>query len=198
MLSTSTLNGFQRPSDLDYKSLRTWYFNNAPLVAVEQEAVTWKGDIYTLRHGPDGSGIESKLSDLLRIYDSRILRVRSVLLLVFNSDTPAVVIQAGSTDNVDNRSFHTVVLAIQTSKHCQYYHCNGHTSTYGGSDLHHVQVIKYGHRTEDPCSTGVLMIFSLIFAATMSMLTMAKRHEVFAATAIYCAVLIVFIGSQTK
>jgi hypothetical protein len=42
------------------------------------------------------------------------------------------------------------------------------------------------------------MIFSLIFAATMSMLTMAKRHEVFAATAIYCAVLIVFIGSQTK
>jgi hypothetical protein len=45
---------------------------------------------------------------------------------------------------------------------------------------------------------GVLMIFSLIFAATMSMLTMAKRHEVFAATAAYCAVLIVFIGSQTK
>jgi hypothetical protein len=153
MLSTSTHNGFQRPSDLDYKSLRTWCFNNAPLVAVEQEAVTWKGDIYTLRHGPDGSGIESKLSDLLRIYDSRILRVRSVLLLVFNSDTPAVVVQAGSTENEDNRSFHTVFLAIQTSKHCQYYHCNGHTCTSGGSDLHYVQVIKYGHGTDDLCST---------------------------------------------
>jgi hypothetical protein len=34
---------------------------------------------------------------------------------------------------------------------------------------------------------GVLMVFSLIFAATMSMLTAA-----------YCAVLIVFIGSQTN
>lgn len=45
---------------------------------------------------------------------------------------------------------------------------------------------------------GVLMASSLIFAATMSLLTMARRHEVFAATAAYCAVLIVFVGSQTN
>lgn len=42
---------------------------------------------------------------------------------------------------------------------------------------------------------GVLMVFTLLFAAAMSLLTRAKRHELFAATAAYCAVLVVFIGS---
>jgi branched-subunit amino acid transport protein AzlD len=42
---------------------------------------------------------------------------------------------------------------------------------------------------------GVLMIFTILFAAAMSLLTKARRHELFAATAAYCAVLVVFIGS---
>lgn len=42
---------------------------------------------------------------------------------------------------------------------------------------------------------GVLMIFTLLFAAAMSLLTKARRHELFAASAAYCAVLVVFIGS---
>ena len=42
---------------------------------------------------------------------------------------------------------------------------------------------------------GVLMVFTLLFAAAMSLLTKAKRHELFAAAAAYCAVLVVFVGS---
>lgn len=42
---------------------------------------------------------------------------------------------------------------------------------------------------------GVLMVFTLLFAAAMSLLTKARRHKLFAASAAYCAVLIVFIGS---
>jgi hypothetical protein len=42
---------------------------------------------------------------------------------------------------------------------------------------------------------GVLMVFTLLFAAAMSLLTKARRHELFAASAAYCAVLVVFIGS---
>jgi uncharacterized membrane protein len=45
---------------------------------------------------------------------------------------------------------------------------------------------------------GVLMAFTLAFAATMSMITHAKRHETFAASAAYCAVLVVFISSQNN
>ena len=40
---------------------------------------------------------------------------------------------------------------------------------------------------------GVLIVFTLLFSAAMSLLTKAKRHELFAASAAYCAVLVVFI-----
>ena len=44
-------------------------------------------------------------------------------------------------------------------------------------------------------NVGLLIVFSLLFAASMGLLTKAKRAELFAATAAYCAVLIVFIGN---
>ena len=51
----------------------------------------------------------------------------------------------------------------------------------------------------DPNSTfraiGVLVVFTLLFSAAMSMLTKARRHELFAAAAAYCAVLVVFISN---
>ena len=42
---------------------------------------------------------------------------------------------------------------------------------------------------------GVLVVFTLLFCACMSLLTTAKRHELFAASAAYCAVLVVFISN---
>ena len=42
---------------------------------------------------------------------------------------------------------------------------------------------------------GLMIVFSLLFSASMGLLTKAKRAELFAATAAYCAVLIVFIGN---
>lgn len=42
---------------------------------------------------------------------------------------------------------------------------------------------------------GLLVFFTLLFSASMSLLTEAKRAELFAASAAYCAVLIVFVGN---
>ena len=42
---------------------------------------------------------------------------------------------------------------------------------------------------------GVLVVFTLLFSAAMSLLTKAQRHELFAASAAYCAVLVVFISN---
>jgi hypothetical protein len=42
---------------------------------------------------------------------------------------------------------------------------------------------------------GVLVVFTLLFSAAMSMLTKARRHELFASSAAYCAVLVVFISN---
>jgi hypothetical protein len=46
-------------------------------------------------------------------------------------------------------------------------------------------------------AVGVLMVFTLLFSAAMSLLTKAARHELFAASAAYCAILVVFIGNFT-
>ncbi len=42
---------------------------------------------------------------------------------------------------------------------------------------------------------GVLLVFTLIFSAGLSFFTSAKRHEVLASAAAYCAVLVVFLGN---
>lgn len=52
---------------------------------------------------------------------------------------------------------------------------------------------KGTHGTFD--AIGVLVVFTLLFSAAMSCLTKAKRHELFAAAAAYCAVLVVFISN---
>ncbi|KAI7232378.1 hypothetical protein KC343_g6537 [Hortaea werneckii] len=51
-------------------------------------------------------------------------------------------------------------------------------------------------RRESPFEAiGILIIFTLLFAAAMSALTKATRQELFAASAAYCAVLVVFISN---
>lgn len=46
-------------------------------------------------------------------------------------------------------------------------------------------------------AVGLLIVFTLLFSGAMSLLTKAARHDIFAAAAAYCAVLVVFIGNFT-
>ncbi|KAL8672342.1 MAG: hypothetical protein Q9168_003195 [Polycauliona sp. 1 TL-2023] len=41
----------------------------------------------------------------------------------------------------------------------------------------------------------LIMLFTMLFSAALSVFTKAKRHEMFAGTAAYCAVLVVFLGN---
>jgi hypothetical protein len=52
-----------------------------------------------------------------------------------------------------------------------------------------------GERNSPFDAVGILVVFTLLFSAAMSLLTKAKRHELFAASAAYCAVLVVFISN---
>lgn len=42
---------------------------------------------------------------------------------------------------------------------------------------------------------GMLLIFTLAFSSVLSLFTKARRHEILAAAAAYCAVLVVFLGN---
>ena len=57
------------------------------------------------------------------------------------------------------------------------------------------EVTNIGQRQSALDAIGVLIVFTLIFGMAISALTTARRHELFAASAAYCAVLVVFIGN---
>ena len=59
--------------------------------------------------------------------------------------------------------------------------------------MYHLTSIGQRNSTFD--AIGVLVVFTLLFSAAMSLLTKAQRHELFAASAAYCAVLVVFISN---
>ncbi|KAF2756293.1 hypothetical protein EJ05DRAFT_478300 [Pseudovirgaria hyperparasitica] len=44
-------------------------------------------------------------------------------------------------------------------------------------------------------AVAIMVVFTLLFSAAMSLVTKAARHELFAASAAYCAILVVFIGN---
>jgi hypothetical protein len=57
------------------------------------------------------------------------------------------------------------------------------------------KLTSVGDRNSTFDAVGILVVFTLLFSAAMSLLTKAKRHELFAASAAYCAVLVVFISN---
>ena len=57
------------------------------------------------------------------------------------------------------------------------------------------EITSVGNHKTTFDAVGILVVFTLLFSAAMSLLTKAKRHELFAASAAYCAVLVVFISN---
>lgn len=55
------------------------------------------------------------------------------------------------------------------------------------------RLASFGDTKDIFAAIGVMIVFTLLFAAAMSLLTKARRHELFAASAAYCAILVVFI-----
>jgi ABC-type transport system involved in cytochrome bd biosynthesis fused ATPase/permease subunit len=55
------------------------------------------------------------------------------------------------------------------------------------------KLTSVGNRNSTFAAVGILVVFTLLFSAAISLLTKAKRHELFAASAAYCAVLVVCI-----
>ena len=56
-------------------------------------------------------------------------------------------------------------------------------------------VTTLGRNKRDAACVGVLLVATLAFSAVLSIFTRAKRHEILAAAAAYCAVLVVFLGN---
>ncbi|PSN67486.1 hypothetical protein BS50DRAFT_600854 [Corynespora cassiicola Philippines] len=174
------ITSFQRPTDGDYNSVRNWFKNKAPLVSEEQDYILWKEDIVTLRHGREWANFDGMVEQMLHKINCSLVR-RLFCTDDLKRKTSDGLVHYYSPSRVAklvNLIITTVIFILLAAPVL---------SMYQLSTLNTTQAIF--------AAIGVLMIFTLLFAAAMSLLTKARRHELFAASAAYCAVLVVFIGS---
>ena len=57
------------------------------------------------------------------------------------------------------------------------------------------EVTEVGGKASPIVAMCIFVLFTLLFGFIMSLMTEAKRHELFAASAAYCAILVVFISN---
>jgi hypothetical protein len=58
LLKAKEVASLQRPSERDWRSVRRWLLEKAPLVKREQSFILRREDIVTLRSGREGAGFE--------------------------------------------------------------------------------------------------------------------------------------------
>jgi hypothetical protein len=75
LIRARELVSFQRPTNRDYRSVRNWLHNLAPLVDEEQDYIRWEEDIVTLRHGREWAGFDGIVEEFLHRIDCRLVRV---------------------------------------------------------------------------------------------------------------------------
>lgn len=95
LLKTQQVAALRRPSNRDWRSLKTWMLSNAPVVRSEQQFLFSKNDLVSLGSGWQGAGFEvsletmiSRLDRFLRIYlDCNAVSVRLPSPTIFMSLT---------------------------------------------------------------------------------------------------------------
>ncbi|KAF2824377.1 hypothetical protein CC86DRAFT_420901 [Ophiobolus disseminans] len=181
LVKARDLNTFQRPSNRDYRSFRTWFWNVKPSnYELEEEFIKRKEDLVSLRHGREWSGFDGFIEACIRKLHCRLTK----------------------------KLFATKELREKTNDECIYYYSQSRIEKLVGLIITFIifvllvlpvvamyKLTTVGERTSTFDAVGIMVVFTLLFSATMSFLTKAKRHELFAASAAYCAVLVVFISN---
>ncbi|KAI4696992.1 uncharacterized protein J4E84_000116 [Alternaria hordeiaustralica] len=180
---------FQRPSERERSYLCFWDWNTKPLPDEEQKFMTMRDDLVILKPRRDSSNIDEWIE---RIMDK--MPVRAVAMSEKWLTTSYKYFVKTGTDRErrgEPRFYHitriqrlavliivTVIILLLAAPVFIMYRVTWDSS-----------------RSSTFLNIGLMIVFSLLFSASMGLLTKAKRAELFAATAAYCAVLIVFIGN---
>ncbi|RMY40110.1 hypothetical protein D0866_01481 [Hortaea werneckii] len=169
MLKTREITLLQRPSTKDYRSVRSWFANHAPLVHGEAQYLKCREDIITLRPGRECAGFDGFVERMLHLLDE---------LQEKTSDPRLQYYAPARVDKLVGFIITGVIFMLLILPVVALY-----------------ELSNVGRRESPFEAIGILIIFTLLFAAAMSALTKATRQELFAASAAYCAVLVVFISN---
>lgn len=178
LIKARELVSFQRPTDRDYRSVRTWLHNVRPIVEQEENYIELREDIVSLRHGREWAGFDGMIESLLHKLNCKLIRKIFCTpdLLDKTSDKHVYYFSPSRVEKLVGFIITSVIFVLLVLPVVAMY-----------------RLTSLGSTQSMFSAIGVLIIFTLLFSAAMSLLTKAKRHELFAASAAYCAVLVVFI-----
>ncbi|MCJ1401337.1 hypothetical protein MMC11_004549 [Xylographa trunciseda] len=181
VLKTQQLKAMGQPSNRDYRSVLHFMENDGGQTYDEEMSFIYeKEDLITLRPGREYAWLDSIVERMLRV-----LRCRFTVLLFSSKETKS---------KTDDSSIHyydrgrisvlvtflitILILVLLIIPIWLLYKC---------SIINTIAT--------SPDTMGIISVSTLIFSAMLSAFTKAKRHEILAASAGYCAVLVVFLGN---
>ncbi|TVY21064.1 hypothetical protein LARI1_G001244 [Lachnellula arida] len=173
------LASFNRPPTRDYWSLRKYFDEQAPIVD-EESYIYHKEDIVALKPGREHSWLDTFVEKILHRMNCRLVRE---LRAKTNPESSGVILYHRERIEIIVSLIITIIIVaiLITPIYIFFY------LTVGAQNNHSIAII-----------ISVLLIFTLLFSGVLSLFTRAKRHEILAAAAAYCAVLVVFIGNVGK
>ncbi|KAK3115260.1 hypothetical protein LTR53_005580 [Teratosphaeriaceae sp. CCFEE 6253] len=183
LLKTRAVHTLQKPAQRDYQSVRNWFESKKPLIQEEMEYIRRKEDLVTLRDGRESASFDVLVERCVTGLDkflSRWCRCKRLFVTEeLRQKTDNGLIHYYAPHRVDilvNLIITAIIFILLVVP---------------------VVILYTGQNasTSPVEAIGILIVFTQLFGCTMSALTTAKRQELFAASAAYCAVLVVFVGN---
>ncbi|KAF7936085.1 uncharacterized protein EAE98_002304 [Botrytis deweyae] len=172
-----------RPTTMDYVRVRSYFDEQSPLCTSEQAYILCKEDLITLKPSRENTWLDGIIQKIPQKFPSRLTRhifcppelrektnPESTNLILFSPERVNIVVSV--------IILITILTLLVIPVYILWYLSNVPSS-----------------KSPIGILIGILLIFTLSFSAVLSLFTRAKRHEVLAAAAAYCAVLVVFVGN---
>ncbi|KAF2117750.1 hypothetical protein BDV96DRAFT_685420 [Lophiotrema nucula] len=183
MTAVQQMRCFEPPTERDYISIRRYLHNTKPLMDAEMDSFRAKHDLVALRPPTEPDYLEHKIIQFLSVLGAKcqqifLMRQRPFTRIIGNG-TYGLFGRTSSVANIATAivAFFMTVLLVLPVLIC------------------YILVVNVGGSKGYSACIGVLFLFTLIFSYAMAFYSKAKRHEVLAATAAYCAVIVVFLGN---
>jgi hypothetical protein len=195
LTAAQQMMAFKKPSDSEYQSVGRYMNNRKPQGEEEETWVHHKEDIISLRSGREHTWLDDAVESFLRLCHCKIIDV------VFCSKETRKKTEIES-DNMparppkdeDKYELYYTPSRIAKLANCILILLVLVLLVLPIYLLYHM-VHDIGTRKSYMICIGTLLVFTLAFSSILSLFTKARRHEILAAAAAYCAVLVVFLGN---
>ncbi|KAL2064320.1 hypothetical protein VTL71DRAFT_4814 [Oculimacula yallundae] len=182
LLNAREISNFHSPRARSYKAVKDYFDVTKPNRKHECH-IYHKEDILCLQKGRLDSWLDARIEKFLSKHNWRLLRfVLSTTDQIKKSDPGQIGVEVFSRARV-NRLKLTIIF---TSILAQFA---------GPVYLLWYLARKPQNNSTTAISVGILLTFTCTFSVVLSEFLSAQRHELIAAAAAYCAVLVVFIGN---